>query len=274
MDKLDRLVWATGLSFKCHGLRIGIRVSNGETMNRVLETLPPGWNPEISPVVDRLYSFVVGGISPRSRARRFNLLYAGPVLLSRTHDTQETLQALESDLRMYVAERARGKMFVHAGVVAWHGRAIVIPGRSYSGKSTLVAALVRAGATYYSDEYAVFDSHGHVHPYPVPLQIRTEPDGPGQKLDIEMHGGSVGKGPLPVGAIVVTRYEPGAGWRPRLASPGQGVLALLANTVAARRRPAQALRRFSLVAATAPVYRGTRGEADEVARSLLSKEVI
>ena len=43
-------------------------------------------------------------------------------------------------------------------IVTWgRGRAIVIPGRTFSGKSTLVAELVRAGATYYSDEYAVED---------------------------------------------------------------------------------------------------------------------
>ncbi len=271
MDKLDRLGWATGISFNSHGLRIGIRVTNGEAMNRALEVLPPEWKPGKSPVVDRVYSLVVGGASPRSRARRFNLLYVGPMLLSRTHDMQEALQALETNLRMYVAERARGKLFVHAGVVGWQGKAIVMPGRSFSGKSTLVAALVKAGATYYSDEYALFDAKGHVHPYSVPLSIRTEPDGPGQKVRMETSDARVSKAPLPVGAILVTRYKHGAGWRPRLVSPGQGVLDLLANTVAARRKPAQALKRLSQVAATAPVYRGARGEADEIARSLLSR---
>jgi hypothetical protein len=34
---------------------------------------------------------------------------------------------------------------------------------SYSGKTTLVSELIRAGATYYSDEYAVIDERGRVH---------------------------------------------------------------------------------------------------------------
>src|SRR4051794_20574153 len=54
----------------------------------------------------------------------------------------------------------------------------VIPRVSHSGKTTLVAALVRAGATYYSDEYAVFDAQGSVHPYARPLGIR---DGNGDR---------------------------------------------------------------------------------------------
>jgi hypothetical protein len=65
-----------------------------------------------------------------------------------------------------VAENARRWIFVHAGVVAWRGQAIVIPGATQSGKTSLVAALVRAGAEYFSDEYAVFDARGRVHPLP------------------------------------------------------------------------------------------------------------
>ena len=73
------------------------------------------------------------------------------------------LDTLESDLQLHVAEQARRRLFVHAGVVGWKGRAIVIPGRSFTGKTTLVAELVRAGASYYSDEYALIDSRGKIH---------------------------------------------------------------------------------------------------------------
>jgi len=68
----------------------------------------------------------------------------------------------------YIALWARRRVFVHAGVVAWQGRAVLIPGRTLSGKSWLVRALVRAGAEYYSDEFAVLDARGRVHPYPLP----------------------------------------------------------------------------------------------------------
>ena len=48
------------------------------------------------------------------------------------------------------APRAESSL-LHAAAVAWQGRAIVIPGHSHAGKSTLTAALLRAGAGYLSD---------------------------------------------------------------------------------------------------------------------------
>jgi hypothetical protein len=36
----------------------------------------------------------------------------------------------------------------------------VLPGRSFAGKTTLVAALVQVGAEYWSDEYPVLDAEG------------------------------------------------------------------------------------------------------------------
>ena len=37
---------------------------------------------------------------------------------------------------------------------------------------TQTVALGRAGALYYSDEYAPLDGEGFVHPYPKPLSLR------------------------------------------------------------------------------------------------------
>ena len=157
MEKIDRLGWAAGISFRAYGLRIGIRANSPEALRRTLCHLPPKWKPAASPVVDCLYSLIDGGAEKGSRVRRYNLLYTGPFRLARTLDLEKVFEVLESDLQVYIAERARTRLFVHAGVVGWRGRAIVIPGSSYSGKSTLIAALVGAGAVYYSDEYAVFD---------------------------------------------------------------------------------------------------------------------
>jgi hypothetical protein len=155
MAKIDRLGWAAGVSVYAYGWRIGIRVNKPEVLGRVAERLPPGWEPGCSPLVDRLYSFRVGGQSAGSKVRNYTLLYSGLTQLARTMDLDEALDALESDLQTFVAEWAKNRVFVHAGVAAWNGKAIVLPGRSRAGKSTLVAALLRAGATYVSDEYAV-----------------------------------------------------------------------------------------------------------------------
>src|SRR6266852_1979709 len=157
MEKLNRLVWAAGISFSAFGVRMGVRVSAGNLLEPVVSHFPLGWKPGSSRTVERLYSVVGGGIGPRSSVRRFGFLYGDTLQLARTVHQEDLYEALEADMDFYLAQAARQRLFVHAGVVAWKGRAIVIPGRSQSGKTTLVRAFLQAGASYYSDEYAVFD---------------------------------------------------------------------------------------------------------------------
>jgi hypothetical protein len=185
-------------------------------------------------------------------------------------DLDETLELLASDMELYVAETSPTRVFTHAGVVGWRGRAIVFPGKSFSGKTTLVAELVKAGATYYSDEYAVFDAQGRVHPYPRPLSIRDQEGGRVGSYTAEELGGSVGTKPLPVGLVVVCEYKPRACWRPRSLSPGQATLALLANTVSARVRPKSALATLRRTVRRVPILMGARGEVEDMVQTVLS----
>jgi hypothetical protein len=271
MEKIDRLGWAAGMAFTSYGVRIGIRVNSSGAMDSLHDLLPPHRRRARSPQVERLYSLVIGGEGRHSNVRRFHVLYANTARIARTMDLDEVLKALESDLQLHVAEHARRGLFVHAGVVGWRGSAILIPGKSFTGKSTLVAALVRAGATYYSDEYAILDSRGLVHPYPKRLLIRAGgPVAPGRFWP-EALGGSSGIEPLPVGSVVVTRYRPGARWRPRALSPGRGVIALLAHTVSARRQPELTLTTLSRALSQAAVQKGVRGEAHGMVESLLTR---
>jgi hypothetical protein len=96
------------------------------------------------------------------------------------------------------------RVFVHAGVVGWKGKAIVIPGRSHSGQSTMVAELVRAGASYYSDEYAVFDYRGRVHPFPKDLELRDCGAFRQTRFGVETFGGQTARKPIPVGLMMET----------------------------------------------------------------------
>ena len=174
MEKLNRLVWAAGLAFTTFGVRIGVRVSAEQLLEPLVSHLPAGWKPEGSRTVERLYSVIAGSVGPRSSVRPFSLLYADAQQLARTLHPEDLYDALEADMDFYVAQAARQRLFVHAGVVAWKDQAIVIPGRSRSGKTTLVKSLLQAGASYYSDEYAVFDGRGRVYPFPRPLSIRGD----------------------------------------------------------------------------------------------------
>lgn len=193
--------------------------------------------------------------------RRYNLVYGNLERLARTTDTEEALATFESDLKLHIAAEATTRVFLHAGVVGWKGQAVLIPGNSYSGKSTLVTELVRAGATYYSDEYALLDLRGRVHPYLRDLEIREPETGKQTKHSVEEFGGRCGSKPIPVRVVIASTYRPAAKWKPRHLSPGEGLLAMLGQTVSARRQPTKALVALECVAKHALILKGVRGEA-------------
>jgi hypothetical protein len=260
-----------GVSFSSYGSSVGVRVSDAAALPPVLERLPPGWEARRTPTVERLYSLIVGGKAD-GRVRRLNVLYGDADLLVRTRDLEQALDTFAADVQLHVAEWAPRHVFVHAGVVGWRGRAIVMPGRSFTGKTTLVEALVRAGATYYSDDYAVFDAQGRVHPFPRPLAIRHNGAHVQERHAVESLGGVAGEVPLPVGLVAVTEYDSHElGWRPEPLSTGHGVLELLAHAVSARRRPEPVLEALHRATAAAQILKAPRGEADGVAPRILER---
>jgi hypothetical protein len=197
-------------------------------------------------------------------------LHKGDEVVSIRVKRGHLLDSLGSTVRIAVAEYAVGRVFVHAGVVGWKGKAIIIPARSFKGKTALTAELVRLGASYYSDEYAVLDQKARVHPFPKDLSLR------GVKNDydqvdhaVEALGGKAGKRPIPVGMVVITEYKKGAKWKPEVLNSGQGVMALIDNTVPIRRDPRFALPILSRVGSDAVILKSKRGEAELAAASIL-----
>ena len=203
--------------------------------------------------------------------RRLNLGYWNLLRIARSRNLDDLLDAFESHVQLTVAEYAPRRVFVHAGVVGWNNRAIVIPGLSHSGKTTLVRQLIQAGAIYYSDEYAVLDERGRVHAYPRPLGVRTPGSPIGRKVRAEEIGATVGEKPLRVGLLVATNYKEGSRWRPREITRGKGVLELMANTVSARAQPQLALAVLPKALESARILKGTRGEASEIVESILER---
>src|SRR5688572_21375892 len=99
--------------FVSYGLRIGIRVNDPELVPRLLSLLPPGWKPAPSSAVDHDYTLCVAGPDRTAATSTFHSLSVGPVRLASTTDLELILHHLESDLHLYVAERARRRVFVH-----------------------------------------------------------------------------------------------------------------------------------------------------------------
>ena len=182
---------------------------------------------------------------------------------SGTERTADALcAAVRKQLEQHVAEHSPTHVFVHAGVVVVNGRAIVLPGRSFTGKSTATEALVDAGATYYSDEYAVLDTDGLVHAFPRPINRRT---GEGVAL-VRLDGGGP---PVPAGTVALARYVAGAEWRPVPVDTGEAVLQVIEQTVGARTDPPRVLHCLTAALERATVLRGERGDAATFARLLL-----
>ncbi len=271
MRKLDRLVWADGIALESYGARVGIRVNTPQALPYLRERFPPQWCAIDEEEVPALLSVRLSLTEARPGIRPFHLVYEGAARMARTHDLGEALNAFESALQILVAAEAPDHVFIHAGVVAWNGKAILLPGKSHAGKTTLVTELLRAGATYYSDEYAVMNDQGLVHPYPRQLSVREGEPVRSVRYPAVSFGATVGQDPIPVGLIVESEYQAGSRWMPRQLTPGQGALSLLSNTVPARLRPAASLAVIRRMVEVAPVLRGPRGEARETAGEILGR---
>ncbi|MGE0490267.1 MAG: hypothetical protein AB7S38_13755 [Vulcanimicrobiota bacterium] len=188
------------------------------------------------------------------------VLYLDGQRIGRPYRRHETfLRHAARKVEFQIALRAPDLVFVHAGVVEWSGLGWLLPGSSRAGKSTLVDALLRAGATYYSDEFALIDEHGLVHPYPRPLKLRNGTPTAAAKLADK---------PLVVDRVLVTEFEPGAAWQPVSLSPSEVCVQLMAHTLTARRHPGRAMAFLARLAQGARGFQSLRGEVVETVERL------
>jgi hypothetical protein len=251
------------LAFEAYGMELRICTNSRELLDHIEVMLPSGWQRR-----------------PRSSKQdRLGLLDEGNGIYSIyrpdgacIHDApgrEYALTMLESQIQGHIALDATDFVFIHAGVVADGDRAIVIPGMSFTGKTTLVRALVDAGAVYYSDEFAALDEAGRVLPYAKRLTIRRPLYEGADDYSVEQLGGVAGEEPMRLGLVIATHFRAGAEWQPRQLTPGAGALAMLEHAVPAQERPEQTLRVLKRALEGAVILEGERGEATDVAGVLL-----
>jgi len=182
-----------------------------------------------------------------------------------THDAAlGAVKALDDAL----VQKLRKLRAVHAGAVVLQGRALLIPGSSHAGKSSLVAELLRRGAAHLSDEYALVDEKGRVHSYPRPLLLRN--GGPGQTLVLPSDlDARFQVEPAEVGWILAVDYDPEAAWNIKRVSQGEAVMLLLRNTPHEMDQSPEMIELFTCCAAAADCYAGTRCDVVEAAERIL-----
>lgn len=264
VDAPERLKF---LSYSAYGLRIGVE-AGFDLLQHLPSPLIPGALPgaAVDTAGPTFNCFQFQQARSENGSFTFQVAENGRDVFSSCH-IGVAARTLESRIHQYVAASTQAAVFVHAGVVAWGGRAIVIPGPSHSGKSTLVAALVSQGATYYSDEYAVIDLEGRVHAFP--REIRLRPDILQQQIAAVPELGDGGRrDPLPLGWVLNIRHNPAATWRPRALTPGQTLLALLENTVAVRRQSELTIRTLKIALGSANGFQAERADAGSAARAI------
>ena len=225
-------------TFRVFGVTLTARAATAELLAAAEGTLPPGSRP--GEPADAIAAVELAGA--------------------------EDLDRFDAELRRLVATHAPAHVFVHAGVVARGDRALVLPATTFAGKSELVAALVRAGADYLSDEYAVLGADGLVHPYARRISLRGRGEVSAEEL-----GGRTVTAPLPVAVIAATRYEPGATFAPERRTAAAGALLLLEHAGQALDAPDRALQAVHAAAEGTAVLVGPRGEAEPAARALLAE---
>jgi len=258
----------TPFRFESYGVRVEITSNKQEIVDRAAQVARRSLLGEINEIgeTDFDHRFVFN----QTKGGTYSFVQNDRRITS-GRSTKKFYKFFDSILRVSVGEYAVDRVFMHAGVVGWNGKAILLPADSFRGKSTLVAELVKNGASYYSDEFAIFDKNALVHPFARPVAMRTT-DGKYRtyELTVEELGGTYGEVPIPVGIVLLTEYDPTRRWDPKMLSRGQGVMEMIPFTLSISHRPEFAFRVLNKIAERAIITSSCRGTVETFAKTLLN----
>jgi hypothetical protein len=264
--ELEKIEWQAGIAFEAFGVKIGVRINRKEHFYKIFRHFPPVWKKLNNNRVEHLFSLVIA--ADRNKESRLFQNHKG---FDPSKDPDWVISGLEPMFRVVIGEFATRRVFVHAGVIGWKGEAIIFPGRSGKGKSTLIKELIKKGAIYYSDEFAVINNTGLIFPYPKPVSIRESWTENGVQVDYPCEALSAKQGmkPLQLGKIYFLEFKNGGKTVLKKLSLGLAMLEILNHTVSTRNNPKKTLEYLQISLKNAEIYSGTRGEANNFADFLL-----
>lgn len=258
---------ADGFGIQLFGLDIRIETGSPAILDALDRYLFP-WLPRLP---------LVSGEAVSRLTLTFRMEYqAGEVRIVRDDDTEITARSVETAVPLLqsaideaIVKQSFNLAFVHAGVVALGDVGIVLPGLSHAGKSTLVAELVRRGATYFSDEYAVVEANGPIQPYPRALMLRNgEPE---QRAVLPSQlAAKVGTRGVPGRLILMLQYTPGERFRVRRMNDSEALMILLQSTPQVLAEAPHIFGPLGRLAGNAQTFTGVRGEAETAAELILA----
>ena len=175
----------------------------------------------------------------------------------------DVLRCLRFSVIQALMEARPDLLWFHAGAAAADRRAILLLGPRGRGKSTLIVALCARGWTYLSDDVVPLNpSSSRAVPFPLTPARR---EFPGQempadwlrsphKVDVPLPSRSLGRHPVPVGALVFPKYRVGAPARLSPCPAAEAAAELLQHCWNFAEHGRAALRRLCDLAARVPAY--------------------
>ncbi|CCH72306.1 hypothetical protein BN11_1520019 [Nostocoides australiense Ben110] len=163
---------------------------------------------------------------------------------------------------------------VHAAVVAINGRAVLVAGESYAGKSTLAGWLTARGWEFLTDELALLEEvpgGWHVHPFPRPIGLRHpspldallggSPQHDSESLVPASRLGQVGNAAR-LSAVVLPGREPGLPRRLSAAHPATALRLLMSHLPHGGIGGRAAFRQVARLTSSVPVFHLGVGDLD------------
>lgn len=262
--------------FTCYGSEFSVSFDDLGLIKKLPDILPPYH--KITPFNDSARIFKIITKSTKD----VNGLYWDNEKIHQIDEISESSLILIGDkIQMALAiALPPEKYFLHAGAVEYKNVGIIIPGTSFSGKTTLTREFIKRGARYYSDDCAVIDKYGYLYPYSKKISVRKNNTlfkadfwNKGKDISAQSIGADLGQNPVRIGLIIFSEYEQNQTWLNRPISSGETVLHLAQNLfypASMTLYPAETLELLSRLAAEAVIFCGIRGEAEDAAEKILS----
>jgi hypothetical protein len=191
----------------------------------------------------------------------------------------QAIRALHHAIIKRFIDTRRDLLWIHAAVIAFAGRALVIAAPTGEGKSTLVGELLEWGCTYLSDEVAAIDPKRRaVLPFPVSpfKRIATHEALPADrlheipKIPIRLVMGSVAASPVPLAKLYILRRARNSTATRVVCSPGVAVLEMSLNSFHAEASRAEEIGRLCELATHVEVAYLDYVDATEAAKHIVA----
>jgi hypothetical protein len=273
------LPWGT-TSLRALSLRFEVRCNEAGLADRVASLL---WSLRAGGAVDHRYDLVA------RRDGRVEVFLDGRVLVladGRSHAVAWLLWHISQA----AVELAGDDLLIHAGAVETAAGALLLPAPPDAGKTTLTAALVRAGLGYLTDEVvAIPSATNDVKPFPRPLTLEPgsfaalvdfDPEAAswwaGQDAQRSYHVPAARLGPAPLGrpcpprVVMFPRYRPGTATRLQPIGTAEALLELATNAFNLDQHGGGGLRRLAGVTQQCSCFRLDVSDLADACRLVLA----